>query len=167
MAAVVLAGLMTLAAEAGSATQVAMAGPMVKGADPVDLETQARNLFPNPKRYGEAARLLLKAAERRSPGDPARIGDLILSSRLTYYNGDAARARALMERAADEALASGDVINAAHSFMDAAFLAQDAKESESITRLIGKARMLAASPFISQKDREGILGRLPAQDDSR
>jgi hypothetical protein len=158
--ALVVAGL-TLAPAMGAASQVAESGPMVKrGTDPVDLEERARSLFTNPERYDEAARLYARAADLRDAGDRMRVEDLMMAARLTFYDGSAAKARVLMERAADEALAAGDVIIAAHAFVDAAYLARDARENERVAELLNRAKMLAGSPLIAQKERENILSRV-------
>jgi len=158
--ALLVAGL-TLVPALAAASQVAQSGPVLKrGTDPIDLETRARAMFTNPKRYAEAARLYQRAADQRAPGDRVRVEDLTMAARLTFYDGDAAKARILMERAADEALAAGDVINAAHAYVDAAFLAQDARESERVADLLGRARMLAGSPLLAQQERDSILARV-------
>jgi hypothetical protein len=161
MAAVLAIGFGAVTTDAVSAKQFAMETPAHRAAtDPGDLETRAKSLFSSPKRYDEAAKLLLRAAETRSVGDPMRVQDVILASRLTFYRGDETKARALMVRAAEEAAATGDVITAAHAYMDAAFIAREAKETEGIGDLVRKAEMLAHSPLIGQADREGILVRI-------
>jgi hypothetical protein len=161
VSAMILAGVLTLRAGAGSASQVAYAGPSLNDPDPAGLEEEARSLFSNPKKYGEAVKLFLRAAEMRQPGDRVRLNDLVMAARLTFYRGDAEKARMIMERAADEALAYGDVVTAAHTYVDAAFLAQDAKDAVSVVRLTTKAKQLSNSPLLAQQERNNIVSRLP------
>jgi len=161
ISAAILAGLLTLKAGSGAAVQVAYAAPSLSETDPAGLEEAARNLFPNPKRYGEAVKLFLKAAELRAPADPMRVSDLVMASRLSFYRGDAEKARALMERAADEALTYGDVVTAAQTYLDAAFLAQEAKDRESVKRLAKRAEQLSNSPLLAADQRANIRRRVP------
>ncbi len=136
--------------------------------NPAVLERQAQALFPVPKKYGEAAKLYVRAAELRLPGDPQRVTDLMMASRLKYYDGDG-RAWTLMERAAEEAIAAGDVIGAAHAFVDASFLAQEAGENAVVLDLVERAELLTHSPLLETEQREAILARigLPADPESR
>ncbi len=160
-ATILAAGLISLRPAAGSAKQIAFAGPSDRvTADPTDFESQARSLFPYPKRYDEAARLFLKAADTRELGDPIRTRDISMAARLSFYRGDVERARTLMERAADEAASTGDVMQAAATYLDAAFLARESGDGENVTRLARKAEMLARSPLLADKDRDDILNRI-------
>jgi hypothetical protein len=162
VSAALAAGLFGTGKAMASQTQVAFAEPVsVRSTiDPNEYEAKAKDLFAQPKRYDEAIKLFLKAAETRDVGDPMRVQDVIMASRLSYYRQDFSRARSLMVRAADEAAATGDVITAAHSYVDAAFLARQAGEPENIEPLVRKAEMLAASPLIDRADRNGILVRI-------
>ncbi len=126
------------------------------------LERQARALFSQPERYGHAARLLQRAASTREIGDPERIRDLHLASRLSYYKGDEGRALVLMQQSANEALATGDVIVAANRYVDAAFLAKSAGQSAAAAEMVQKATLLAGSPLIDVASRTAILTRVEA-----
>ena len=129
---------------------------------PEDLEAQAQRLFETPKKYGEAVKLYVKAADMRSPGDPMRITDLVMASRLSYYAGKETRAAELMERAADEAHAAGDVVRAANAYIDASFLAQAAGNHLKVPELVKKAQLLTSSPLLAASERESILRRIAA-----
>jgi hypothetical protein len=164
MAAVLAAGLFGAMAAPGSASQYAeTAVPSAsrsKTIDPQEFESRAKSLFSNPKRYDEAIKLFLKAADTREVGDPVRVKDVIMASRLAYYREDMARSLSLMQRAADEAAATGDVLTAAHAYMDAAFLARGFTNADVVVALVKKAELLAYSPLISELDKEGILVRI-------
>lgn len=126
------------------------------------LERQARGLFSQPGEYGKASKLLLQAAQERELGDPERIRDLHMASRLAFYKGDEGKALELMTRAAEESLSVGDVIAAAHHFADAAFLAKENNRVVEAAELVKKATLLAASPLIAKQDRAAILARVQA-----
>ena len=127
--------------------------------DPTELEERARSLFSSPARYGEAARLLLKAADQREIGDPQRVKNLSMASRLTYYRGDVSEALAIMERAAAEAMSTGDVLAAARGYTDGAFLAHEIGQVKVAEQLLKKAERLSHSPLIAQSDRDEIRAR--------
>jgi hypothetical protein len=159
--AVVAAGLFALGPGLASASQMALATTDAhNAADPHEFESRAKSLFAFPKRYDEAIKLFLKAADTREVGDPVRVQDMVLASRLAFYRQDRDRSLAYMLRAADEAAATGDVITAAHSYMDAAFIAKQVGNAETVVKLVKKAELLAYSPLIGDKDREGILVRI-------
>jgi hypothetical protein len=81
---------------------------------------------------------------------------------LSYYRGDEWKALQLMTQAAEEALATGDVVTAAHQFADAAFLAKAAKRPAEAVEFARRSAMLSSSPLIAAKDREAILARIHA-----
>jgi hypothetical protein len=148
-------------------SSVASASPLARASrdshrppDPSEFEARAESLFAYPKHYDKAIGLLLKAAGTREVGDPVRVQDLVLASRLAHYREDQDRSLRFMRQAADEAAATGDVITAAHAYMDAAFLALDGGTKEIVEGLIRKAELLAYSPLIGDKDRNGILARI-------
>ena len=162
-AAIVTAGVLLASPLAASATQNEYGGPSDRtDASPSELEAKARTLFSSPARYGEAVRLFVEAADQREIGDPQRVKNLSMASRLTYYSGDTSDALDLMQRAANEAMATGDVLAAAHSYMDGAFLAQEIGQVGVAAELMKKAERLSFSPLIAARDRDGIRARIPA-----
>lgn len=160
-----VAGLM-VAGEGVRADQVALgyteAAPPAATIRAEALEREARALFTNPKQYGRAAQLLEEAAGAREMGDPERIRDLELASRLTFYRGNERKSQLLMTQAAEEALAMGDVVTAAHNYTDAAFAAKAGKRPVEAIALVKKATLLAASPLLAKEDRAAILARVQA-----
>jgi hypothetical protein len=131
-----------------------------RNVSPEDLEREAEKLFETPKKYGQAVKLFVRAADMRDPGDPVRVSNLVMASRLSFYAGKNTRATQLMQRAADEALAAGDVVRAANAYIDASHLALEDGNVELIPELVKKAQLLTASPLIAATDRKAILARL-------
>ena len=65
-----------------------------------------------------------------------------------------------MARAADHALARGDLRNAALAYLDAAWIAQEQRNHRQVYELGHRAEMLAESPLLASSDREAILQRI-------
>jgi tetratricopeptide (TPR) repeat protein len=126
------------------------------------LEAKARELYSNISKYAEAARLHEQAAELRSPVDPLRVKSLQMAARLYHYSGKETKALAVMERAAEEALASGDVVAAANAYVDASYLAQYQHRQEDVVRLARKAEMLVNSPLLGTQQRSWLQDRIGA-----
>jgi Flp pilus assembly protein TadD len=160
-AAIITAGVLLAGPMAATGSQIEQGGPSDRVTDdPTALEAQARSLFSTPTRYAEAVRLFVRAADLREIGDPQRVKNLSMASRLTYYRGDTSDALDLMQRAANEAMSTGDVLAAAHGFMDGAYLAQEIGQIGLATQLMKKAEKLSFSPLIAQTDREEIRARV-------
>lgn len=104
-----------------------------------------------------AAQLAEQAAELRAPGDPKGVTDLLIAASGRYYSGDPTHARALYVQAAERALADGDVVVAARSFMLAAIVANKQHDSATLD-LKARAERLAGSPLLTETQRRHILG---------
>jgi hypothetical protein len=65
-----------------------------------------------------------------------------------------------MTRAAEQALARGDLRSAGLAYVDAAWIAQEQKNSQKVWELGRRAEMLAASPLLVAADRNAILQRI-------
>ena len=74
-------------------------------------------------RWNEAARVYQDAAEARASGDAKSYEEYDLAARLYFYGRNFGTAREMMERAAEVAEATGDVVSAAYRHVDAAFIA--------------------------------------------
>ncbi len=70
-----------------------------------------------------AAQLYREAAEGMPTNDPNSYLTFDQSARLYFYAGDFSEAREMMERAAEVAEATGDMVSAAYRHVDAAFIA--------------------------------------------
>lgn len=128
----------------------------------VELESRAAALYNAPNKFREAARLHEEAAGLRAADDEMKVENLRQAARLYYYTGAKRQAWVAMERAGDAALAAGDVVNAASSYLDAAFLFRAGKQAADVQRMIRKAQLLTNSPLLSAQDRASILGRIAA-----
>src|SRR3954468_22919430 len=111
-------------------------------------------------RYRDAARLYRRSAEFRSGEDPLVSRCLTEAAALAYAAGDRSGARTDMADAADRALARGDLREAAQSYLDAAWIAQEQEKPNQVWEFGHRAEVLAASPLLSEADRGAILQRI-------
>ena len=128
--------------------------------DPIALEKQAALLYDSPKQYKRAAALHVKAADLRALDDPMRIKDRTLAAKLYYYAGDRAKGFELLRQAADEALAAGDVLVAATTYLDASYVALELDRGETVLELANKAKLLLSSPLVDARERDRLLSRI-------
>jgi hypothetical protein len=125
------------------------------------LEADALSLSESPSDLGKAADLFRQASALRPAGDPTAIKDLIQAARFSFYAGKRDRALKDFAAAAETALRFGDVLAAAESFLDAAWVAQQVSDGAQALRYAGRARELSASPMLREDDRARLLSRLP------
>jgi ATP/maltotriose-dependent transcriptional regulator MalT len=151
---------MTLAAPVDAQTSARFASVETNVARAAELEAQATAMYHSPRDYKRAAKLHEEAAELRPAGDRIRVDDLRQAARLYHYTGSTLKARELMVQAAEDAHAAGDVVAAAESYLDAAFLYFEAGMPNEVTKLVEKAELLSKSPLISSSDRKMILSRI-------
>lgn len=111
-------------------------------------------------RWRDAARLHRRSAELRGAEDPLGVRCMREAATLAYATNDRSGARTDMADAASRALARGDVRAAAHSYLDAAWVAQEQKNPRQVWDLGHRAEILADSPLLSVSDRASILGRI-------
>lgn len=74
-------------------------------------------------RWSDAAELYREAAEGMPHNDPNSYTTYDMAARLYFYADDFGKAREMMERAAEVAGATGDIVSAAYRHVDAAFIA--------------------------------------------
>jgi hypothetical protein len=125
------------------------------------LEADALSLSESPSDLGKAADLFRQAAGHRPAGDPIAVKDLIQAARFSFYSGKRDRALRDFAAAAESALRIGDIVAAAESFLDAAWVAQQVSDGSLTLRYVGRARELTASPLLTEGDRARLLNRLP------
>ena len=101
------------------------------------------------------------AAELRPAGDPAAVRDLIQAARYSFYSGKRDRALRDFTMAAETALRFGDIVAAAESFLDAAWVAMQVHDGTAALRYADRARELSASPLVRESDRARLMSRLP------
>jgi hypothetical protein len=129
------------------------------------LKREAMKFYEQVSTLRRAATMHEREAALRVEADPLKIEALDLAARLYSYSGDHERGTALMEKAARSALLRGDVMRAAHSYLDAAFMALKLKNGERAANLIHEADLLALSPLLSVADKDAIVRRInPARE---
>lgn len=113
----------------------------------------------------EAARFHLEAASARAVNDPQAITDLVTAARHVGEL-DPERSAAILNRAAEAALAIGDVESAAHAYIDAAIVLKESRsvftqtEGSRISAWHHKASLLSNSPLLNAGQRSRIVDRL-------
>jgi hypothetical protein len=123
-------------------------------------EAEAAALPTMTKEFKKAAGLYELAAEARSPQNAARATNLRQAAYHRYYAGDTRAGGRLMERAAQQSAATGDVALAANAYIDAALIANEREEIDRALDLGRKAELLINSPLLDEAQRAGLLGRI-------
>jgi hypothetical protein len=111
-------------------------------------------------RWRDAARLHRRSAQLRSADDPQGFRCLSEAAALAYATRDRSAARTDLARAAEHALARGDLKAAALAYLDGAWIAQEQSNRREVWELGHRAEMLAASPLLGASDRAAILRRI-------
>jgi hypothetical protein len=126
------------------------------------LETRAASyeMASDMRRWGKAAALYERAAGLRAPEDPGGYTNLRRAAFLRHGIGQADVAGALMERAADQAMARGDVFNAAYAYVDAAYIAAERRDPPLARELVGKGTLLLHSPLLEARERAALRARV-------
>lgn len=119
-------------------------------------------------RMRRIASLHAKAADLFAADDPRGDECLMHAANLVHV-ANPERAARLTEKAAERALARGDVVGAAHRYVDvASIVARAAGQGEPLPEewvpkaraLADRALLLASSPLISPEDRDAIRSRI-------
>jgi hypothetical protein len=127
-----------------------------------DLDARAAELQAGNSRWQwrRSAELREQAAGLRSPSDPRAFEALHSAALVRHVLGDRGRAIALMERAADQALARGDVFSAASSFSTLAYMSAEARDAQRSREFAGRSLLLAESPLLSAQQRASLQAQL-------
>jgi hypothetical protein len=158
VSAVVLIAVSGAGAQAQQAGQVQPTADVNVRAD--KFKQSAEALYGEPRRLRRAAELHEQEAALRSAADPLQVEALDRAARLYTYVGEPDKGHVLMEKAARLALRRGDVVRAAHAFIDAAFMAlriQDVKLANTLTK---EADLLAMSPLLPPADKLATVKRI-------
>ena len=143
---------------AGMASQAQAQG---NAPTPDQLVARAQALHQTPAQWGVAASLYVRAGGEYAPNDPAGVEAFRMAGRLFTYVGELGRGRDAMEKAAERALETGDVVTAANAYADAAFIAaQD--NSKRTADLARRVIWLADSDKVPAQLREEIRYRIGA-----
>ncbi|HUF49350.1 MAG TPA: hypothetical protein VMN60_00865 [Longimicrobiales bacterium] len=125
-----------------------------------ELRQQAEALFSEPRQWRKAARLLEQSAELREASDAEGYICLLYAGRIQAALGDLNGARQNLEKAAQQALTRGSIVEAAHAYIDAAFVAAEAKQAQTAQQLIERATLLTSSPLLSATQKAGLTSRI-------
>ncbi|MGH7513907.1 MAG: hypothetical protein ACREOQ_13410 [Gemmatimonadales bacterium] len=150
--------LATLALPAALSAQYQL--PTLTSAARADSLHEAAAALVAAHRYGDAARLHRRSAQLRDADDPLAFRCLKEAAALGYAAGDRTGARTDMAAAAGQALARGELRDAALAYIDAAWIAQEQKNPRQVWELGHRAEMLAGSPLLSASDRLAIMQRI-------
>jgi hypothetical protein len=127
-----------------------------------ELRGEAEQLFSDRSQWRRAAELLEQSALLRPATDAEAYTCLVMAGRLHSAIADHRAARRSYERAADQALARGAVVDAAHAWVDAAHAAAAARQPVAARNFMERASLLTASPLLSARQVEQIALRLAA-----
>jgi tetratricopeptide (TPR) repeat protein len=123
------------------------------------LEQQAQEATKEIKNFKKASSLYREAA--KTLGDhPDAANHLVQAGRLAYYTGDEGRAIEDFRTAGEQALEWGDVLVAAQSFLDAAWIAAEEERGAEAIELAQRAERLSSSPLIERQERASLLSRI-------
>lgn len=125
-----------------------------------EAHVRAEALYEVPERWSEAGELHEEAAEGLPDYDAAQYFGFRRAAILYSYAGAPTRARRAMERAASVAEATGDLVVAAHAWIDAAFLANAEGYPGKRREFVRNAGRLAQSELLSAEQRREIFERI-------
>ena len=125
-----------------------------------ELLRQAEALYETPREWRKVARLLEASAKLRMADDAEAYACLRTAASLRAGFGEHGHARRLLVRAAEQALARGDILAAADSYVTAAVSAAEQGRTSDAVRLAEKARLLADSPLLGDAERVALLERI-------
>ncbi|GLC28407.1 hypothetical protein [Roseisolibacter agri] len=153
-----------LALPAGARAQQPLAPIQVSArtaeADRLDERAVAYEETGSRRKWAKAAGLREKAASLRAPEDPQAFRSLQTAAYVRHALKQPGMALSLMQRAADQALARGDVFNAASAYADVAAIAQELRDNDRARASVEKSALLTRSPLLSAPDREWLQHRL-------
>jgi hypothetical protein len=102
----------------------------------------------------------VKAAGLRATTDATAATELITAGRLYWYAGDRAHAHATLTTGGERALATGLIVEAAHAWLDAAFIANEMGQTDAVRTLVRRAARVADEEYLDPSIKEGILLRI-------
>lgn len=129
-------------------------------ADRLDARAAEYEATGSRRKWAKAAALREKAAGLRAADDSLAFKSLQTAAYVRHALKQRPAALTLMERAAEQALARGDVFNAASAYVDVAWLAHELGDGERTRQFVGKGALLARSPLLRAPDRELLQRRL-------
>ena len=124
------------------------------------LMLRAESLSKELTQFKKAADLFERSAEMRTAGDAHAVACLRSAATLRYNSGDKRKSLGLMEKAGDRAIRLGDVVTAAHAYIDAAVIASELRQPQRARELGERAVLLARSPLLSDAQRGALEFRM-------
>jgi hypothetical protein len=125
-----------------------------------EMEQRASDALAAGRGWQRAAGLYRRAAELRGWGDLKSADNLRLAGYLQFYDARTKAAVASLIEAGETFLALGDVESAAETFIDAAWVAQQAEMGREAKELSERAELLTRSPLLEASDRLALVRRL-------
>jgi len=123
-----------------------------------EIQLEAQKLATRVDRYDDAADLYRRAAELFGQ-HPEAAEAWAWAGKFSYYDGSA-QAVSDLRNAGEMALRYGQVDLAAHSFLDAAWVAHERGMNAEALDLAGRATDLGQSPLLADADRRAIERRV-------
>lgn len=155
----------TLLLMATSTAAQVRVSPEVEAAMNADImHASALDMQSDLSRLPEAARLHISEADGRPLTDGSAVDCLVLAANLFYVSKHPLDARRTMEKAAERALALGDVRRAGLLYLNASFAAERENNADEMNRLGLRAEMLTASPLLNDEQRSEITRRILHKD---
>jgi hypothetical protein len=155
-----VAGVLLATAGLPAAASAQYRLPTVVSTAKADSLHEAAAALVTAHRWRDAARLHRRSAQLRGAEDPLGFRCLSEAAALAYATGDHTGARNDKATAASQALARGDLREAAMAYLDAAWIAQEQKNPRKVWEYGHRAEMLADSQFLGVTDRAAILRRI-------
>jgi hypothetical protein len=152
---------MPAAASATAEATVTKPGPEPERASQMRAEAEA--FFSHARHWRRAARLLERSAELRPPEDSEAYSSLMIAGSLRAARHEYNAAQANYEQAAAHAAARGAVPDQAHALINAAHAAVLGGYGDQAVALVQRARLLTASPMLTEAEKQQILRRLAAK----
>lgn len=106
------------------------------------------------------ASFLYREAASTAGDHPRAVSDLVEAATLAYYAGRNGQAVKDFQAAGEAALQWGDVLTAARSFLDGAWVAAASGDRERAVELARRAEKLSSSPLIQRQERIALLSRI-------
>ena len=134
---------------------VQISEPLTK-ADRLDARAAAYEQSGSLRHWGRAASLRERAAGMRAAHDPRGSASLEQAAFDRHAIGERAAARDLMARAAEQAIARGDVYRAARAYVNVAYIAAEMRDGPRVRQFVERGTLLMHSPQLSGSEREAL-----------
>ena len=130
------------------------------------LEAEANDILRNGDmdEWLDAADLLVESAHLRPESYFPAARNLQFAAAIFAWSGSDEKARVLFEEAAQRAVANGELVFAANTYLDCAFVSAKLRMGRHTIAAAQAAQKLAKSREVGYRDRERIMARLTLLD---